>query len=153
MKKLLTVISLALLSCSIWAQGGKDAVTMLKGMGSTRVEFTVQGRIGVADIQYPCFMVMLSDMHIYGDGKSMWVHNLDDGEVIVSKEILDGLIGDSVLSKDAKGRQTVVFNGPDGDNVSLVVTSMEKVAKPWEASHFTLDVEKLPDDVIVTDLR
>lgn len=152
MKKIILSTVLLLTSLAASAQSGDALAGKVKALGTSRVEFSVNGTFGVMDLQYPCFNVLMTDMQLYGSADKLVIYTPETVEVVISKPFTEQLLRDSVLSTAADGSQTLTYTQKDGNKMVFKILSIEKMAVPWTADHFELDIETL-DDPIVTDMR
>jgi|GEM_PF-6253730 hypothetical protein len=152
MKKIIVSIIAALVSLAAFAQSGSALAAKVQSLGSTRVEFVVNGTFGVLDVQYPNFNVIMTDMHLYGTSDKLVIYTPKTVEVVISKPLTEQLLKDSVLSTASDGSQTLTYTQKDGNKMVFKILGIEKMAEPWKTDHFELDLDTLGDP-IVTDMR
>lgn len=163
MKKVVALLILFVSAINVYAQN--DAVTLwgeLKKQGTVSMDFSLKGtdkdgvvvtsEEGKAYMQGDCYRVECGDMLICCDGKSMWMYNTATLELVIDHDETLPFMKASDVRRDQQGN----INGTyvtDDITFKVKVSNIANPASRFEASYFKVDVDSLPEDVIVTDLR
>ena len=163
MKKI--IASLFLLVSVVSAYAAEDAVTLwseLKKQGTVSMDFSLRGtdkdgvvvtsEDGKAYLQGECYRVECGDMLICCDGKSMWMYNTSSLELVIDSDEALPFMKATDVKKDQLGNINATYV-TDDITFKVKVSNIDKPASRFEPSFFVIDVDSLPEDVIVTDLR
>lgn len=107
---------------------------------------------GTLEVQYPCFSIVMGDIRIFGNDKTVWLRDLKNDEVIISGSILTQLLSESDI-RSKGGMTTIVWTAADGTRHEYILTVAEQMQHRWDESHFTLDESTLGENTIITDMR
>lgn len=163
MKRIILTFSLlAAVFCTAAAQNSTQIADFFRAMKSATVEFTMSGtgldgtkvseQSGVMEVQYPLFLIKSSGYEVYSDGRSMWVHNPKTEEVVITSSTTEAMMADCTMTVGGDGKPVFTFSNKNG---TKMVFKMSKMLphESWPAKYFTLDVNALGEDTVVTDMR
>jgi len=163
MKKIVSILFAVTLAVSAYAQ--TDAATLwgeLKKQGTLSMDFSLRGldkdgvvvtdETGKAYLQGDCYRVECGDMLICCDGKSMWMFNSSSEELVIDHDEALPFMKATDVKKDQKGNINATYVADDV-TFKVKVSNIQKPEAQFESSYFTIDTDKLSEDVIVTDLR
>lgn len=163
MKRIL--VALFLLVSAFAGYAADDAVTLwdeLKKQGQVSMNFSLKGtdasgvvvssEEGKAHLQGDCYRIECGDMLICCDGKSMWMFNSATEELVIDQDEAMPFMKASNIRKDQQGNINATYVADD-ITFKVKVSDILPVSTPWPASFFTIDVDSLSENVIVTDLR
>lgn len=163
MKRIVAALFLLVSAFAVYAAG--DAVTLwdeLKKQGQVSMNFSLKGtdasgvvvssEEGKASLQGDCYRIECGDMLICCDGKSMWMFNSSTEELVIDHDEAMPFMKASNIRKDQKGNINATYV-TDDITFKVKVSDIVPVATPWSSSFFTIDMDSLSENVIVTDLR
>ena len=163
MKRTVAIILALFAFVSVYAQN--DAVTLwgeLKKQGTVSMDFTLRGtdkdgvvvtsEEGKAYLQGDCYRVECGDMLICCDGKSMWMYNTSSLELVIDNDEALPFMKASDVRKDQQGNINATYV-TDDITFKVKVSNIANPDTKFDAAYFVIDVDTLPEDVIVTDLR
>ena len=163
MKKIVAILFTLVCVSAAYAQN--DAETLwseLKKQGQVSMDFSLKGtdtdgvvvsaEEGKACMQGDSYRIECGDMLICCDGKTMWLFNQATEELVIDRDEAMPFMKATNVRKDQQGNINATYEADD-ITFKVKVSGITPAAKPWPASYFTIDVDSLPKDVIVTDLR
>ena len=166
LKKMKKIIATLILIISVFAvYAAEDAVTLwgeLKKQGTVSMDFSLKGmdkdgvvvtsEEGKAYLQGDCYRVECGDMVICCDGKSMWMYNTSAMELVIDSDEALPFMKATNVKKDQLGNINATYD-TDDITFKVKVSNIANPASRFDAAFFVIDVNSLPEDVIVTDLR
>lgn len=147
MRKFIFSVLFALFSVQAFAQitASFDFTVSVKG------DYPIDGA-GKAVVRNECYYVNANGFEIFCDGATRWVMDTSAKELTVENaENWTEMVEDYDLRYEGSKVTGASITLVDGTKVSLVVKNF--VDSVPQTAKFSLDVSKLPDDYIVTDLR
>lgn len=172
MRRIILLLSLLFISCTMWGQENGVLLEKISQMGSVTLEYAMtanssDGRLlmeqrGTLDIQQMSYRITSDLLTIVSDGTTRWLYSPKSEELVIcsaddsSDDPLENpfsLLSSTSVEQKKDGSFKVVHKGANGYIYTVLLTSISSKETPWKASYFTLDIDSLPADVIITDLR
>ncbi len=172
MRRIILSLSLLLISCTLFGQGSNQLLDKISQMGSVTLKYslsanTIDGDLfmeqqGIIDIQQMSYRLTSDLITIISDGKIRWLYSPKSEELVIcranafSDDPLENpfsLLASSSIEQQKDDTFKIVHKAANGSVYTVLVTSITRRETPWEASYFIMDLDSLPEDVIITDLR
>ncbi len=172
MRRIITSLSLLFISFALWGQGTTLLLDKIMQMGSVSLEYEMtvnssDGRLlmeqrGTIDIQQLSYRLTSDLLTIISDGTTRWLYSPKSEELVIcsadyfSENPLENpfsLLASTSAEQKKDGTFKIVHKEANGYLYTVLVTSISSRETPWEDSYFILDIDSLPEDVIITDLR
>jgi outer membrane lipoprotein-sorting protein len=172
MRRIILSLSLLFISCAMWGQGSSLLMDKISQMGSVSLQYELtanssDGRLlmeqqGTLDIQKMSYRLTSDMLTIISDGITRWLYSPKSEELVIcsadysSSDPLENplsLLASTSIEQKKDGSFKIVHIGANGYVYTVLVNSISRRETPWEESHFILEMDSLPEDVIITDLR
>lgn len=117
---------------------------------------------GTIDIQQMSYRLTSDLITIVSDGVERWLYSPKSEELVIcranafSNDPLENpfsLLASSSVEQQKDDTFKIVHKADNGSVYTVLVSSISRRETPWEDSYFIMDVNSLPEDVIITDLR
>jgi hypothetical protein len=131
--------------------GGAHITYALNGYNSSNRIIIKQS--GTATIQNGCYIVNADGLAIYCDGENMWIHNETSAEVVITHDEGLPFLKAANITKDSSGKIIGRYHTDEGIDYIVEISSIKPIGQKLDKSNFTLDINRLDDSVIITDLR
>jgi|GEM_PF-1356603 len=172
MKRIILSLSVLLISCALWGQGSSLLLDKISQLGSVTLEYEMtanssDGRQlmqqrGTIDIQQLNYRLTSDMLTIVSDGNTRWLYSPKSEELVIcSADYLSdnplenpfSLLASTSFEQKSDGTFKILHKEANGYLYTVLVTSISRREPPWEDSYFSMDIDSLPEDVIITDLR
>ena len=92
-----------------------------------------------------CYRIETAEGYVVGDGVSRWIYSNETKELVIQKDNPE--MTTSLMPGKTSGSAVVTYSGYKAKLSSI------SVPDSYEERFFSVDVEDLDEDVIITDLR
>lgn len=172
MRRIILSLSLLFISCAMWGQGSSLLMDKISQMGSVSLQYELTANSpdgcllmeqqGTLDIQKMSYRLTSDMLTIISDGITRWLYSPKSEELVIcSADYLSdnplenpfSLLASTSFEQKSDGTFKILHKEANGYLYTVLVTSISRREPPWEDSYFSMDIDSLPEDVIITDLR